>query len=86
MQDTSSQFHNALYLGDVQERVKILTPFQPSLAYLTAVTHGLQAEADKIAAQYFPGKELPKADPTATLLQPPTAILKVRTHMIHARC
>ena len=35
--DTSCQFQNALYLGDVEERVKILQGCgQTSLAYLTA--------------------------------------------------
>ena len=39
--DTSGQFQNALYLGDVEERVKILQGCgQTSLAYLTAATHG----------------------------------------------
>lgn len=36
-------FHNALYLGDVRERVKTLEDAgQLSLAYLTAATHGLE--------------------------------------------
>ena len=40
--DTSGQFQNALYLGDVEERVKILQGCgQTSLAYLTAATHGM---------------------------------------------
>ena len=39
--DTSGQFQNSLYLGDVEERVKILSGCgQTSLAYLTAATHG----------------------------------------------
>ena len=40
--DTSGQFQNSLYLGDVEERVKILSGCgQTSLAYLTSSTHGL---------------------------------------------
>lgn len=50
--DTSGQFHNALFLGDVEERVKILRSVgQAPLAYVTAATHGLTDEAEKIAAQ-----------------------------------
>ncbi|HIG45706.1 MAG TPA: hypothetical protein EYQ20_04510, partial [candidate division Zixibacteria bacterium] len=45
--DSSGHFQNALYLGDISERVKILKNCgQDSLAYLTARTHGLDDEAD----------------------------------------
>ena len=33
------QFHNALYIGDIQERIKILEEL--GLAYVTAAVHGL---------------------------------------------
>ena len=47
--DTSGQFQNALYLGDVEERVKILSGCgQTSLAYLTAATHGLTEQAERL--------------------------------------
>ncbi len=40
--DVMGQFHNALYLGDVQERVRILEESgHIPLAYATAKTHGL---------------------------------------------
>ena len=38
-----SRFHNALFLGDAEERVKVLeSTNQLSLAYITAATHGLE--------------------------------------------
>jgi coatomer protein complex subunit alpha (xenin) len=49
MDDASNLWQNALYLGDVGERVKVLAACgQTSLAYLTAATHGLAQEADRI--------------------------------------
>ena len=40
--DSMSRFHNALFLGDAEERVKVLeSTNQLSLAYITAATHGL---------------------------------------------
>jgi coatomer protein complex subunit alpha (xenin) len=53
---------NALYLGDVAERVKVLAGCgQTSLAYLTAATHGLHQEADKIKVSCY----LPHPPPPA---------------------
>jgi coatomer protein complex subunit alpha (xenin) len=74
--DTSGQFQNALYLGDIQERVKVLSGCgQHSLAYLTAATHGLTEEAEKIKEQVDVEKTpLPEAAPGARLLQPPPPI------------
>ncbi|KAI8894425.1 coatomer WD associated region-domain-containing protein [Globomyces pollinis-pini] len=47
--DTMSQYQNALYVGDVEEQVKILKESgQLSLAYLAAQTHGLYDEAASI--------------------------------------
>ena len=44
--DIMARFHNALYLGDVPERVKILVDAgQLPLAYITASTHGLDEQA-----------------------------------------
>merc|ERR1711971_467244 len=74
--DTSGQFQNALYLGDVEERVKILQGCgQTSLAYLTAATHGLSEQAEKIKETVDTEKSpLPEPSPGARLLQPPCAI------------
>eukprot|EP00298_Acanthocystis_sp_HF-20_P017279 c21715_g1_i3.p1 GENE.c21715_g1_i3~~c21715_g1_i3.p1 ORF type:complete len:1077 (-),score=472.35 c21715_g1_i3:10-3240(-) len=50
--DVNSIFHNALYLGDVEERVKVLTESgQLPLAYLTAVSHNLSSHAEKLSAK-----------------------------------
>eukprot|EP01087_Luapelamoeba_hula_P004330 TRINITY_DN1425_c0_g1_i1.p1 TRINITY_DN1425_c0_g1~~TRINITY_DN1425_c0_g1_i1.p1 ORF type:complete len:1081 (-),score=150.06 TRINITY_DN1425_c0_g1_i1:28-3270(-) len=47
--DVMGRFHNALYLGDVAERVRILEEVgQLPLAYATAATHGLTEEAEAI--------------------------------------
>lgn len=74
--DTSAQFKNALLLGDVQERIKILRASdQTSLAYLCAATYGLNEEAEELKAMLDPEKKLPIPDPNAQLLQPPLPIL-----------
>ncbi|KAI9497476.1 coatomer protein alpha subunit [Zychaea mexicana] len=47
-----SSFQNALYLGDVEERVRLLEQVgQGPLAYLTAKSHGLTEKAEAILAQ-----------------------------------
>lgn len=44
--DVMGRFHNALYMGDVRERVKILEDAgQGALAYVTAASHGLEEDA-----------------------------------------
>lgn len=49
--DVMGQFHNALYLGDVPERVKILeNAGHHALAYLTAATHGMKEDAERLEA------------------------------------
>eukprot|EP00039_Didymoeca_costata_P018608 m.334182 g.334182 ORF g.334182 m.334182 type:complete len:1220 (+) comp17307_c0_seq1:152-3811(+) len=70
--DVSGHFHNALYLGDVEERVKILKNVgQLPLAYVTAKTHGLES-ADELAALI--GDDLPPTNPDAKLLLPPEPV------------
>ncbi|KAJ3681842.1 hypothetical protein LUZ60_014415 [Juncus effusus] len=74
--DVMGQFHNAMYLGDVKERVKILesTGHLP-LAYVTAKTHGLTEDADRLASEL--GEEnipsLPEGK-TGSLLTPPSPV------------
>ncbi|KAL9252913.1 Coatomer subunit alpha-1-like protein [Drosera capensis] len=47
-----AKFHNALYLGDVCERVKILeNSGHLPLAYITASVHGLHDIAERLAAE-----------------------------------
>merc|ERR1719357_537610 len=51
--DVSGHLHNALYCGDIEERIKVLKQVgQGSLAYLTAATHGLAEECEEIQAQF----------------------------------
>lgn len=74
--DTSSQFQDALFLGDVEERVKVLRMSkQNSLAYLCAVTHGLEEEAENLKGLLDSEKSLPQPAPNAELFQPPIPIL-----------
>lgn len=52
-------------------------PFQTSLAYLTAATHGLEAEAEQLRdILEASGQPVPSVNPSATLLQPPVPIAK----------
>lgn len=76
--DMSGQYHNALYTGDVGERIKILKSLgQGSLAYLTAATHGLAEECQEIKDTFDLDPEtLPPVNPNAKLLQPPVPILQ----------
>ncbi|RUS90316.1 hypothetical protein EGW08_001914 [Elysia chlorotica] len=73
--DTSGHYQNALLLGDVNERVKILKGCgQKSLAYLTAATHGLEEEAEELKETFGENERVPDLYPSAALLQPPVPI------------
>lgn len=49
--DPLMRFQNAVYLGDVEERIRLLQDVgQLPLAYMTAKTHGLTEQADAILA------------------------------------
>jgi coatomer protein complex subunit alpha (xenin) len=75
--DHSAHYQTALYLGDVEERVKILKNVgQKSLALLTAETHGLTGQAEELKALFQEGEKLPESDPNAKLFQPPTPLNK----------
>ncbi|KAJ2780589.1 hypothetical protein GGI15_003483 [Coemansia interrupta] len=77
-EDPQSRLQNSLYLGDVEDRVRVLRESgQLSLAYLAAKTHGLDEEAEAIRTT----AEIEEADivgvPSAndtTLLYPATPI------------
>ncbi|RWV88819.1 hypothetical protein GW17_00049069, partial [Ensete ventricosum] len=74
--DIMGQFHNALYLGDIQERVKILeNAGHLPLAYVTAATHGLQEVADRLATEL--GDNVPSfpEGKTHSLLMPPAPLM-----------
>jgi len=77
--DNMSRYTTSLYLGDVQEQIKMLKEVgQLPLAYLTAKTHGMEEEANAIAQQA--GKNPEELDVQfshqATLLKPPTPLYK----------
>jgi coatomer protein complex subunit alpha (xenin) len=78
--DSMSRFHNALYLGDAAERVKVLEQTgMLSLAYACALTHGLTEEAERLVPlMEAAGMPIPEGVPIqgAQLLQPPTPILR----------
>lgn len=80
--DMSGQYQDALFLGDVVERVKILKNCgQLSLAYLTAATHGLEEEAETLKAAFDPEKDqLPTVDADAKLLQPSPPIMQCESN------
>ncbi|XP_054777832.1 coatomer subunit alpha-2-like [Prosopis cineraria] len=74
--DVMGQFHNALYLGDVYERVKILESVgHLPLAYVTASIHGLHDVAEHIATEL--GENVPPlpAEKTPSLLIPPSPVM-----------
>ena len=77
--DAMSRFHNALYLGNVEERIDVLerTAGQQGLAYVLAASHGLTEHAERLAAAFQEsGKPLPQLPAEARLLVPPTPILR----------
>uniref|UniRef100_A0A7S3GXJ7 Coatomer subunit alpha n=1 Tax=Spumella elongata TaxID=89044 RepID=A0A7S3GXJ7_9STRA len=76
--DAMSCVHNALYLGDAEERVKIIEATgQLALAYLTAKTHGLEETAARLVELLeSSGIAVPEVNPNASLLQPPTPIYR----------
>jgi coatomer protein complex subunit alpha (xenin) len=76
--DVMSRFHNSLFLGDVEERVRVLEATgQISLAYLAAATYGLLEESARLQELLeASGAPIPSVNPSATLLQPPTPILR----------
>ncbi|XP_042063672.1 coatomer subunit alpha-1-like [Salvia splendens] len=74
--EVMGQFHDALYLGDVQERVKILeNAGHLPLAYVTASLHGLHDIAERLASNL--GENLPSLPEgkKASLLIPPSPVL-----------
>ncbi|QHN78640.1 Coatomer subunit [Arachis hypogaea] len=74
--DVMGQFHNALYLGDVRERVKILENVSHlPLAYITASVHGLHDVAERLAAEL--GDDVPSLPEgkVPSLLMPPSPVM-----------
>jgi len=75
--DVMSRFNNALMLGAVEERVKILAEMgQVPLAALTAKSHGLTEFLDKLEEQ-LQGSDISAAiPPNARLLMPPVPLVR----------
>ncbi|XP_062521183.1 coatomer subunit alpha-like [Corticium candelabrum] len=79
--DSASHFHNALFVGDIREQIKVLrSTGQSPLAYLTAVTHGLTEEAQEIKQNLGEEELAIKVHPRAKLLRPPPPILQTDTN------
>ncbi|KAK9723294.1 hypothetical protein K7432_002041 [Basidiobolus ranarum] len=70
--DQMSRFHNALYLGDVEERIQMLLEVgQYPLAYLTAKSHGFEEHANNILATAgLSPEDITETLPLGELLQP----------------
>ncbi|PWA72470.1 coatomer subunit alpha-3 [Artemisia annua] len=74
--DVMGQFHNALYLGDVRERIKILVNAgHLPLAYATAKTHGLNDIVEDLAEKLEGNVPSLPNGRYASLLMPPTPVL-----------
>jgi coatomer protein complex subunit alpha (xenin) len=76
-EDVNSRFHNALYLGDVEERIRIFQEVgHIGLAYVTAVTHGLTSIAENLKHSLDPNFKMPKLPENPRLMMPPIPIIK----------
>ncbi|VDM67828.1 unnamed protein product, partial [Strongylus vulgaris] len=77
--DAHGHYQTALYLGDIEERIKVLKGVgQTSLAYLTAATHGYEEEATALKSELeSKGQPIPPVDPNAKLLIPPPPVCKL---------
>ena len=75
-QDPMSRFYNALYLGDAAARVQVLQDVgQLTLAYITAVSHGLTDEADQLRAQLEEQQlAIPDVSLATIMLTPPEVV------------
>ncbi|ERM96351.1 coatomer subunit alpha-1 [Amborella trichopoda] len=71
--DVMGQFHNALYLGDIHERVKILeNSGHLPLAYVTAAIHGLTEVTERLAVELGDNvPSLPEGKKASLLIPPP---------------
>ena len=74
-----AEFHNALYLGDVATRVRLLADAgQLALAYVAAATHGLTEQAVGFAQQLEEaGVPVPPLPQDAAYLIPPTPLMRL---------
>lgn len=77
--DPMSRFHNALFLGDISERVRLLEEVgQLTIAYITARTHNLEEQATDLASKLEQaGQKIPPINESAQLLLPPIPIMRL---------
>ncbi|CAB3408946.1 unnamed protein product [Caenorhabditis bovis] len=77
--DAHGHFNTALYVGDIEERIKVIrNSGQSSLAYLLAATHGFEDEASELAAELEAKQQpIPQVDPNAQLLIPPPPVCRL---------
>eukprot|EP01100_Stratorugosa_tubuloviscum_P014823 TRINITY_DN813_c1_g1_i1.p1 TRINITY_DN813_c1_g1~~TRINITY_DN813_c1_g1_i1.p1 ORF type:complete len:1210 (-),score=610.19 TRINITY_DN813_c1_g1_i1:110-3739(-) len=74
--DVMGRFHNALYLGDIIERIKALEEGgQTLLAYITAKTHDLNEIAETLLPKL--NIEAPEIISNGHLLNPPIPIMRL---------
>mmetsp|Transcript_13228 Transcript_13228/g.16098 ORF Transcript_13228/g.16098 Transcript_13228/m.16098 type:complete len:1300 (-) Transcript_13228:148-4047(-) len=84
--DIMGRYHNALFLGNAEERVKVLEESgNTPLAYISAKIHGLEDDAERIkvyietnggSVEGLMDKVSAANKKSSCLLQPPTPILK----------
>ncbi|KAK3810656.1 MAG: coatomer protein alpha subunit [Linnemannia elongata] len=77
--DAMSRFHNSIFLGNVEERIRLLREVgQTPLAYMTAKTHGMHEVADEIleSAGLTP-EDVADLPTQGTLLVPPRPLMRV---------
>eukprot|EP00475_Leptophrys_vorax_P022706 TRINITY_DN3091_c0_g1_i2.p1 TRINITY_DN3091_c0_g1~~TRINITY_DN3091_c0_g1_i2.p1 ORF type:complete len:955 (-),score=257.86 TRINITY_DN3091_c0_g1_i2:1019-3664(-) len=73
--DIMGRFHTALYLGNVEERVRVLSEAeQYSLAYITAAVHNLPAQASELAAALGDAVPPLPAVKSSKLFTPPSPV------------
>merc|ERR1719498_1265202 len=76
-QDVMSRFNNALMLGNVEERVKIMAEMgQVPLAALTAKTHNITEFIERLEDQVQGTDISSQIPPNAQLLLPPVALFR----------
>ncbi|KAF9204235.1 hypothetical protein BGZ49_005548 [Haplosporangium sp. Z 27] len=76
--DAMSRFHNSLFLGNVEERVRLLREVgQAPLAYLTAKTHGMTDIANEILEESgLSPEDVSDLPSQGTLLTPPRPLMR----------
>ncbi|KAG0326510.1 hypothetical protein BG004_002959, partial [Podila humilis] len=77
--DYMSRFHNSLFLGNVEERVRLLREVgQAPLAYMTARTHGMHDVAEEILeSSGLTPEDVADLPTQGTLLVPPQPLMRV---------